>query len=134
MAGAYHSIWTAIGSRDTNTRLFTPGSLNANVTTAASMFVGMCPIASATFTIESGTPSGTFYVDVTDDARAEDPNGGFGTAQWTNVQSVTFTNGLSAGASSAGVTWQNGTRFVRVRWVQTGGTGTGFAFLTGVSN
>lgn len=133
MAGSYHSIWTAVGTRDGTTRVFTAGSLNANVTSAANRFVGMCPIASATFTVETGTPSGTFYIDVTNDPRAEDPNGAWGTPQWTNVQSVVFTTGLSGGASSATVTWENGSAFCRVRWVNSSGTGTGFAFVTGVS-
>lgn len=133
MAGAYHSVFTALGTRDPNTRLFTAGNLAGNLTSTTTQTIGMCPMASVTCTVETGTPSGSFFVDVTDDPRAEDPNGGLGTPQWVTLQQITFTSGLNNGNSAAHVTWANGAKYARVRWVQTGGTGTGFAFLTGVS-
>lgn len=133
MAISYPSIWIAVGTRNPDTRAFTATSLAANVTSDANPCIGKATMASATFMIESGTPTGTFYIDVTDDPRAADRNGAYGTPQWANVQSVTFTSGLSNSASCAHVTWENGAAYARVRWVSSSGTGTGFAFVTGVS-
>lgn len=133
MAGAYHSIFQAIGSYDVQTRAFTAASLNANVTSSVNQSVGMEPTASATVWVESGTPSGTFHVDVTNDMRAMDSTLA-STAKWVTVQSVVYTAGVDpAGNSASQITWINGSRYSRIRWVNSSGTGTGAAMMTGVS-
>ena len=130
MAG-YHTVFTAIGSYAAD-RTFTAQSLASNITSGAQGFIGNGPTCSATVWVESGTPSGTFFVDVTNDLRASDATTA-SSAKWVTVQSVVYTAGVDpAGNSASQIVWINGSRFFRLRWVQSGGTGTGGAVATAV--
>lgn len=85
------------------------------------------------FGIVTGTPTGYFVVDVSNDPRAGDPVYG-PNAQWTEVQRVAYTAGVDpSGLSSSGMLIQNGWRFSRIRWVGAS-AGTCFAFASGVQN
>lgn len=133
MAGSYHSVFQAIGSYAPETRAFTAASLNGNVTSATMTTIGMVLYGSATVWVESGTPSGTFYIDVTDDLRAADPQTA-SSAKWVTVQSVVYTSGVDPNSNSASqIVWINGSRYCRARWVNSSGTGTGAVMITGVS-
>lgn len=95
-------------------------------------FVGNGPTCSATVWVESGTPSGTFYVDVTNDMRARDATTA-SSAKWVTVQSVVYTAGVDpAGNSASQIVWINGSKFARIRWVNSSGTGTGGAMASAV--
>lgn len=134
IAGAYHSVFQAIGSYDAVSKIFTAGSLNANVTSSTITPVGAMPTCSATVWVEANTSviTGTFFVDVTDDLRASDP-GTAANAKWVTVQSIVYTNGVDPNSnSSSQIVWINGSKFARVRWTNTSGTGTGGAMVTGV--
>lgn len=130
MAG-FHSVFPAIGSYAQD-GTFTAGSLSADVTSGAMQYVGNGPTCSATVWVESGTPSGTFYVDVTNDMRARDATTA-NSAKWVTVQSVVYTAGVDpAGNSASQIVWINGSRFARIRWVRSGGSGTGAAMASAV--
>ena len=130
MAG-YHGVFQAIGTYAQDGS-FTAGSLNANVTSDTMSFVGNGPTCSATVWVESGTPSGTFFVDVTNDMRARDAKTA-SSAKWVTVQSVVYTTGVDpASNSSSQIVWINGSKYARIRWVQSGGTGTGGAVASAV--
>lgn len=85
--------------------------------------------------ILTGTPTGYFCVDVSNDPRANDPDYG-ANARWVEVQRVAYTAGVDASSlASSGVLVQNGWLFSRVRWVYTsGGASTGYAFICGVQS
>lgn len=68
------------------------------------------------FAITSGTPNGSFYVDVSNDPRIFDVTFS-ANAVWTALPAVVFTSGLNNGNANCVVTVQNGTRFSRCRWV-----------------
>lgn len=134
MSVQHHSVWIALGSMDGTTRVMTPASLNASASALATYTYGTCLNASATFTIETGASLvGSFVVETTNDRRAEDPQT-VNSAQWSTVVSLAVSaSTFSGGATNYTVTWQNGAKYTRVRWVFTSGTGTGYAFLHGVA-
>lgn len=134
MSVQYHSVWFALGSRDGTTRAITAQSLNANVTAQANYTYGSCLNASATLTIETASGlAGTFFIEQTNDVRADDPQTA-NSAQWSTVTSLAVSAGtFSGGATSYTVTWQNGVKYTRIRWVQSAGTGTGLVFVHGVA-
>jgi hypothetical protein len=98
-----------------------------------------CLNISAQFEITSGTPSGTFYIDSTNDPRMTDGTY-FTNAVWEPAWAVAFTAGLSpagpGGGQTAGtfIVAQNAAFAFRCRWVPTNGSqvGQGWATMFGV--
>ena len=133
MSMQYHSPWLALGSMEGTTRQLTPATLTTSQTAQANSAFASCLNASATFTIESGTPTGSYIVEQTNDIRAWDQQTA-PSAFWNTIVSLPVTSGtFSGGGSSYLATWANGAKFTRIRWVATSGTGTGFVFVTGVT-
>lgn len=107
-------------------------STAANITSDAYHAGGEAFNLSYQFGILTGTPTGYFVVDVSNDPRANDPVWG-ASAVWTEVQRVAYTTGVDpSGLASSGIMIQNGWRFSRIRWVGAS-AGTCFAFASGVS-
>lgn len=85
------------------------------------------------FAIVTGTPNGSFFVDVSNDPRVRDPNYA-SSAVWTPLPAVVFTSGLNNGNANCTVVVQNGARYSRCRWVSLDASaGTGWAMAYGVS-
>jgi hypothetical protein len=84
--------------------------------------------------VASGTPTGTFNVYVSNDPRAQDAAQN-ANSFWTLVQSVSFTAGVTTTGSqtSAMVVVQNGAKFSYCAWINSSGSGSVFAFGTGIS-
>lgn len=131
----YHSVFQAIGSYADQTGVFTGGNAAASITSVATQVTGAMPTCSATVWVETGTPSGTFYIDVTDDMRAAPNSGQTANAKWVTVQSVVYTTGVDPNSNgSSQIVWLNGSKFCRARWVFSAGTGTVGVMITGVSS
>lgn len=131
----YHSVFQAIGSYAAQTSVFTGGDASASITSATTQVTGAMPTASATVWVESGTPSGTFSIDVTDDMRAAPNSGQTSSAKWITLQSVVYTTGVDPNSnSSSQIVWINGSKFCRARWTFSAGTGTVGVMITGVSS
>lgn len=130
---AYHSQFFALGSIDRATGVVTTVSLAANQTSGPMNPTGEMLDFSYQFAVVSGSPNGTFWIDVSNDPRVFDPI--YSTnAVWTPVQSVVFAVGLNNGNANCTVVVQNGVRFSRCRWVSLDASaGTGWALGCGVS-
>ncbi len=130
---AYHSIFNALGGIDRGTGVVTTVSLAANQTSGPMNPTGEMFDFSYQFAIVTGTPNGSFIVDVSNDPRVFDPI--FSTsAVWTPLPAVVFTSGLNNAVANCSVVVQNGMRFSRCRWVSLDASaGTGWALGCGVS-
>lgn len=111
--------------------VLTGTSTAANITSAPFAIANSFENFSAQVGILTGTPTGYFCVDVSNDPRANDPTYS-ASAKWVEVQRVAYTTGVDAsGLASSGVLVQNGWLFARVRWVGAV-AGTAYAFMGGV--
>jgi hypothetical protein len=138
MSATFRPVLFSLGSytRATANGVLTTADLS--VTQVGNPFIaGRTPLQlSCQFEIVSGTPTGTLYVEATNDVRLEDSVYAANVV-WEVVTSVAFTAGVSpAPNSSSGtiVALTNCTQAVRVRWVPSAGqTGQGWATFYGVS-
>lgn len=109
-------------------------SLGANVTGSVMAGTQDMQNISYQFWIDSGTPDGSFIVEVSNDPRCANPKSVTdGNVRFETCATVTFTAGLSSGSAGCAVLVQNGWTYSRARWVRTGGTGTGFCMANGVA-
>ncbi len=137
MAGAYHGIFQALGTYDRQTTTLAAQAVSSTTTFKSDVMAatGMMFNYSYQCGVETGTPSGTFNVWASNDPRAQDKNTR-NSAQWTLVQSVGFTNGVTTVGSNANtmVIVQNGYKFTYCDWTNSAGSGTITAWGSGVSN
>lgn len=137
MAGAYHGTFQALGTYDRQLKVTTAQAVTGTVTYNSDVMAatGMMMNYSYQCGVQSGTPTGTFQVWASNDPRAQDAQTR-SAAVWTLVQSVGFTSGVTTVGSqtSTMVVVQNAYRFTYCAWVNSAGSGTIFAFGSGVSN
>ena len=132
-ATQFHAPWIAIGSRDGTTRQLVPQDLSVSSSSPSNNVINGTLSSSVNFSIASGTPTGSFIVEITNDPRAADQSTQT-QAAWVQDSTTAVTSGQFAGSvTTFMVAISKVAQNIRVRYVATSGTGTGYAFFTGVN-
>lgn len=130
---AYSSWFNALGSITRETATVTTVDLSTNQTSGVFSATNGKFNFSYQFYVVSGTPTGSFIVEVSNDPRCYDSKF-VASARFETAQQVDFTAGVAPnGSAGCAVVVQNAWMFSRCRWVFSANTGTGWCLASGMT-